>query len=96
VLGLLAWVACAITGPFAWSMGNKALREIDANPTAYSNRTMVVVGRVLGIVATILGGLAIVGFGALIVLAVFVGTTTEPEVRELDAVVRGLRTVSGR
>ena len=34
VLGILSLVVCGILGPFAWSMGNKALREINADPTA--------------------------------------------------------------
>ena len=33
VLGILSLVICGILGPFAWSMGNKALKEIDADGT---------------------------------------------------------------
>lgn len=31
VLGILSLVMCGILGPFAWSMGKKALAEIDAS-----------------------------------------------------------------
>jgi hypothetical protein len=54
VLGILSLVVCGLLGPFAWSMGNSALQEIDANPSAYSNRGSVVAGRICGIIATCL------------------------------------------
>ena len=62
VLGILSIVACQILGPFAWSMGNKALEEIDRNPMQYSNRSNINTGRILGIVGTVLLGLYVVGF----------------------------------
>jgi hypothetical protein len=62
VLGILSLVVCGLLGPFAWSMGNSAQREIDQNPMAYTNRGSVVAGRICGIVATVL----------LIITAVFV------------------------
>jgi hypothetical protein len=54
VLGILSIAVCQILGPFAWNIGNKALREIDANPAAYSNRGMVQAGRICGIVGTVI------------------------------------------
>jgi phosphotransferase system glucose/maltose/N-acetylglucosamine-specific IIC component len=68
VLGILSIVVCGLLGPFAWNMGNKTLREIDANPSVvYRNRGNVAAGRICGMIATIL---IIVGvaFFALIVL----------------------------
>ena len=68
VLGILGLVFCQILGPVAWVMGNTALREIDANPAAYSNRSNVAVGRMLGIIASvliILGLIAIVAIFAI-------------------------------
>ena len=82
VLGLIALVggfSCAIPlvcGPFAWSIGRKAMREIDANPTLYSGRGSAQAGMILGIIATVLlvlSVLAIVGFIALFAIA---GTTS--------------------
>jgi hypothetical protein len=54
VLGILGLVVCGLIGPFAWAQGNNALAEIDRNPMAYSNRSTVQIGRILGIVGTCL------------------------------------------
>lgn len=54
VLGILSLVVCSVLGPFAWSMGNRALAEIDAAPPGYfRNRGNVTAGRICGIVATV-------------------------------------------
>jgi hypothetical protein len=52
VLGILSLVVCGLIGPFAWVMGNNAIAEIDANPSAYTNRGTVQAGRICGIVAS--------------------------------------------
>jgi uncharacterized membrane protein YjgN (DUF898 family) len=55
VLGILSLVLCGVLGPFAWSMGSKALREIEANPSVqWSNRSNVTAGRICGIIGTVL------------------------------------------
>ncbi|WP_113702579.1 DUF4190 domain-containing protein [Nonomuraea lactucae] len=54
ILGILSLVVCSLIGPFAWSMGNKALREIDNSGYVYENRGMVQAGRICGIVGTCL------------------------------------------
>jgi hypothetical protein len=54
ILGILSLVVCGLLGPFAWSMGHNALREIDANPSAYSNRGLVLAGYICGIIASCL------------------------------------------
>jgi hypothetical protein len=54
VLGILSLVACGLLGLFAWVKGNNALAEIDRNPMAYSNRSYVQIGRILGIVGSCL------------------------------------------
>ena len=59
ILGICGLVLCQILGPFAWSMGNKALREIDASQGQLGGRDMVNIGRILGIVATVILGLAL-------------------------------------
>ncbi|MFZ4721015.1 MAG: DUF4190 domain-containing protein [Ilumatobacteraceae bacterium] len=70
VLGILSLVVCGVLGPFAWSMGNKALREIDANPqVSYTNRGNVSAGRICGMISSIL---LIVGV-AFIILVVIAG-----------------------
>jgi TRAP-type C4-dicarboxylate transport system permease small subunit len=51
VLGILSLAVCGILGPFAWNMGNKALREIDANTgVTYRNRGNVTAGRLCGMI----------------------------------------------
>ena len=53
VLGILSLVACGVCGPFAWSMANTALREMDAQPgVTFSNRGNVTAGRICGIIGT--------------------------------------------
>ena len=51
VLGILSIVVCGVLGPVAWNMGNKALREIDADPgVVYRNRGNVTAGRICGMI----------------------------------------------
>ena len=54
VLGILGLVCCSFLGPFAWVMGNRVMAEIDASPGRYNNRQTVNIGRILGIIATVL------------------------------------------
>ncbi|HEX7136057.1 MAG TPA: hypothetical protein VF228_25985 [Iamia sp.] len=70
VLGILGIVACQLVAPFAWVMGNRALEEIDRDPLRYSNRSNVNVGRILGMVGTILLGVTLVLVVLVIVLNV--------------------------
>lgn len=65
VLGILGLVLCGVLAPFAWVMGNKALREIDANPGRVDGRSEVNAGRILGIIGTVLLGLGILAAVAL-------------------------------
>jgi hypothetical protein len=69
VLGILSLVVCGIIGPFAWNMGNKALREMNANPgVVYRNRGNVTAGRICGMIASIL---MIVGVAFFALIALF-------------------------
>jgi len=53
VLGILSLVVCGVLGPFAWSMGNRALREMDSQPGAnWTNRSNVNAGRICGIIGS--------------------------------------------
>ena len=71
ILGILGIVCCSPLGIVAFFMGNTALKEIDAQPGRYGNRQIVQIGRILGIIATVLlvltvlwilfaGGLAVI------------------------------------
>ncbi len=69
VLGILSLVVCGFLGPFAWSMGNKALREIDASGEMWSNRGNVTAGRICGIISTCLLAAGVVLFILFIAVA---------------------------
>ena len=67
VLGILGLVVCGILGPFAWVMGNRVLGEIDASRGAVGGRSEANIGRILGIIASVL-----LALGLLLVVLVFV------------------------
>lgn len=58
-----------LAGPFAWFMGAKVKREIDADPTRYGGRGEANAGMILGIVATSLLALAVLAIIAVIAIA---------------------------
>jgi hypothetical protein len=66
ILGILSLAVCGLLGPFAWSMGHSALQEIDANPSAYSNRGLVLAGYICGIIASCLLILMVVVFAGVL------------------------------
>ena len=75
VLGILSLIACGILGPIAWSMGNHAIREMDANTqVTYSNRGNVSAGRICGIVGTALMAVGIVATIVVIAAATSIGS----------------------
>ena len=75
VLGILGLVLCQVLGPFAWVMGNKAQKEIQAHPGAYSGDGEINAGRILGIISTALLGLMVLLFALMIVVSVGIFTT---------------------
>lgn len=61
VLGILSLVCCGLfTGIPAIVMGGSALKEIDAAPGRYSNRSSVKAGWICGIIGTALSAVGIV------------------------------------
>jgi len=54
ILGILGIVICGLLGPFAWTMGNRVVAEIDQSGGQLGGRTEANVGRILGIVSTVL------------------------------------------
>ncbi|MER7499438.1 DUF4190 domain-containing protein [Nonomuraea pusilla] len=75
VLGILSLVVCSILGPFAWVMGNRALREIDESGYLYENRGSVQAGRICGIISTVLLILTLVLVVLVLVAALLTSTT---------------------
>ena len=70
VLGIVGVVVCQVVGPFAWTMGNRVVAEIDAAGGRVGGRTEATVGRILGIVSTALLAVSVVVFGLFIMLNV--------------------------
>lgn len=65
ILGVLSVVGLAITGPFAWYFGNKARKEIAANPGVYKDGGTLTAGWVMGIIGSVLlmiSALVLVGY----------------------------------
>jgi hypothetical protein len=62
VMGILGLLFCQIFGIVAWVMGNNALKTLDSGRGDQSQRQLVVVGRVLGIIATVIMILLVVFF----------------------------------
>jgi hypothetical protein len=70
VLGILSLVVCGFLGPVAWSMGNKALHDMDAEPMYdWRNRGNVVAGRICGMIASVLTFVIMLVFAAALLLA---------------------------
>ncbi len=68
VLGILS-LFVGLCAPFAWYLGSKALSESRATGVVFANQQSIVVGRILGMVMTILSLIAIVlGIVFLVVL----------------------------
>jgi hypothetical protein len=73
LIGLAGILFCGgitlVLSPFAWRIGAKAVREIDANPGVYGGRDQANAGRIMGIIGTVLlvlGFLLTIGFIALL------------------------------
>lgn len=69
--GIMCYVT-ALVAPFAWWIGAKATREIDADPARYGGRGEASAGKIMGIIGTvllILGLLALAGFITLLVMS---------------------------
>lgn len=74
IVGLAGIVFCAgitlVLSPFAWAIGRKAVREIDAEPGRYAGRDQAKSGQIMGIIGTVLLALGVIGIVAIIGLAV--------------------------
>lgn len=78
LVGLIGTFICGITiflCPFAWVMGGRAKREIDASGGAYGGRDQAMVGYVTGIIGTVLLALGLLALVFVIVIAA-IGTST--------------------
>src|SRR5207237_7789835 len=70
ILGILGLVLCQVLAPFAWVMGNRVVREIDASGGQLGGRGTANTGRICGIVGTAIIGLSLLFVVGIIVVAV--------------------------
>lgn len=79
VLGVLSLVFCQICGPVAWIMGNNSLAELDRLRIYDGNeRTLVNIGRVLGIIGTVFLVFGCCFFGIWLTMVIGFATTGAP------------------
>ena len=74
ILGILGLVLCSVLSPFAWVMGNRVVREIDASAGRLGGRSLANAGRICGIIGTVL--IAVVLLILIVGLALVLITTT--------------------
>lgn len=75
ILGILSLVMCGLLGPFAWVIGGRAVKEIDASGGRIQGRGQAQAGRILGIIATALLALGLLALVAFVVFAIGFGTS---------------------
>jgi hypothetical protein len=78
IIGLVSVVVCAgvllVLSPFAWALGAKAVRQIDASPGSYAGRDRAQAGKILGIIGSVLLVLGVLA----IILLVVVAASSDP------------------
>ena len=83
IIGLVSIVLCGgillILSPFAWAMGAKAVREIDASPGRYAGRDKAQGGKIMGIIGSVILALGVLAIIAFVVLVVAVGSSNDPQ-----------------
>ena len=75
VLGILGVLACQLLGPIAWYLGNQELRAIREGRSPRAGEPLAMVGKIMGIIATVLivvGLVFVFFFGGLAILGAFV------------------------
>jgi hypothetical protein len=73
LVGVVGGMACylpILVAPFAWVMGNRVVREIEAAGAQLGGRSEAQTGRILGIIGTVLLTFGVLALVLLIVLAV--------------------------
>ncbi len=71
IIGLAGIMFCGgitlVLSPFAWAIGRKAVREIDATPGQYAGRDQARGGQIMGIIGTVLLVLGIIAITVVII-----------------------------
>jgi uncharacterized membrane protein YjgN (DUF898 family) len=77
ILGIVGIVVCGLVAPFAWVMGNRVVKEIDASNGQLGGRSQAQAGRICGIVGTALIGLGLlVGVAAVVIVFIAAATSS--------------------
>lgn len=82
IVGLVGAMFCLVPillSPFAWVIGGRAVREIDAAQGRLGGRASAQTGRVLGIIGTALMVLAVLAIVAIVLLVAGLGLSTGPD-----------------
>lgn len=84
IIGLVGIATCGgvtlVVSPFAWAIGGRAVKEIDAAPPGtVGGRDEANTGRIMGIIGTVLLILGVLAVIAFVVLVVAVGSSTTYE-----------------
>lgn len=80
ILGISGFLFCQLLGPFAWYLGNQEVRAIREGRSPRAGESLATIGKVLGIVATILLiliPLVIIAMGGMAFLAALFGAAAE-------------------
>jgi uncharacterized membrane protein YjgN (DUF898 family) len=76
ILGIVGIVVCQVISPFAWVMGSRVVREIDASNGQLGGRSQAQAGRICGIVGTCLFGLGLLVSAAAVVIILIAANET--------------------
>jgi hypothetical protein len=69
ILGILGLILCSVLAPFAWVMGNRVVREIDASQGQLGGRSSANAGRICGIIGSVLLALSLLAVIAFFLFA---------------------------
>lgn len=76
ILGILGLVLCQLCAPFAWVMGSRAKREIDASGGRMGGRSAVMAGYIMGIVGSVIMILSLLAVVVVILIAILGASTS--------------------
>ena len=85
VVALAGGLVCLVpmlVGPYAWLVGQRTLRAIDAEPGRWGGRSQAQAGQVLGVLATLLLGLGLLVLVGLLGFFLFTFVFLEAQLNE--------------
>jgi uncharacterized membrane protein YjgN (DUF898 family) len=76
ILGIVSVAVCGVVGPFAWVMGNRVVREIEASNGQLGGHSQAQAGRIMGIITTCLLGLSLIAGAGFVIFALIAVATS--------------------